>query len=179
MRLRAASVDGNVSLFIEDSGCGIPIEKRSALFAKFQESLDSLNQGTGIGLSLSKNLVDLMGGEIYLDESYDSGFEGCIGTRFIIDLKTTAIEWNEGDDQASSKISPAEESTTEQNRLPETLTVLFVDDDFVLRKLFKRSVKRIQSKWKVQEASNGETALRMVESQEFDCIFVDQVCMQV
>ena len=48
--LRAAIVDGSVELCVEDSGPGIPFEKRQRLFKKFQESLDSLNQGTGIGL---------------------------------------------------------------------------------------------------------------------------------
>jgi signal transduction histidine kinase len=46
VRLRAVVVDGMVELSIEDSGPGIPLEKRNSLFAKFQESLDSLNQGT-------------------------------------------------------------------------------------------------------------------------------------
>jgi signal transduction histidine kinase len=46
VRLRAVVVDGMVELSIEDSGPGIPPEKRSLLFNKFQESLDSLSQGT-------------------------------------------------------------------------------------------------------------------------------------
>ena len=46
IRLRATVVDGSVELSVEDSGPGIPLEKRHRLFAKFQESLDSLNQGT-------------------------------------------------------------------------------------------------------------------------------------
>lgn len=47
IRLRAAIVDGSVELSVEDSGPGIPPEKRQRLFFKFQESLDSLAQGTG------------------------------------------------------------------------------------------------------------------------------------
>ncbi len=46
VRLRAKVVDGTVELSIEDSGPGIPPEKRGLLFNKFQESLDSLSQGT-------------------------------------------------------------------------------------------------------------------------------------
>jgi signal transduction histidine kinase len=52
IRFRAAVVDGVVEVYVEDSGPGIPIEKRGALFEKFQSSLDVLSQGTGIGLSL-------------------------------------------------------------------------------------------------------------------------------
>ena len=46
IRLRAEERNGNVRIFVDDSGSGIPVEKRKKLFAKFQESLDALNQGT-------------------------------------------------------------------------------------------------------------------------------------
>ena len=52
VRLRAERLGNDCVIHIEDSGPGIPEEKRVHLFAKFQESLDSLSQGTGIGLSL-------------------------------------------------------------------------------------------------------------------------------
>ena len=46
IRLKAEENDNNVRLFVDDSGSGIPPEKRDRLFAKFQESLDVLSQGT-------------------------------------------------------------------------------------------------------------------------------------
>ena len=93
IRLRAVvdDVDNSVLIYIEDSGPGIPLEKRKKLFAKFQESLDSLHQGTGIGLCLCLNLMDLMGGEIMLDEEYDSGIPGQPGTRFVIRLNCSPL----------------------------------------------------------------------------------------
>jgi signal transduction histidine kinase len=47
IRFRATVVDDSVIIHIEDSGPGIPANKRNRLFNKFQESLDSLHQGTG------------------------------------------------------------------------------------------------------------------------------------
>ena len=46
IRIKATEENGNVKLFVDDSGSGIPPEKRDRLFAKFQESLDVLSQGT-------------------------------------------------------------------------------------------------------------------------------------
>jgi signal transduction histidine kinase len=46
IRLRADVINNEVHIFVEDSGAGIPVEKRKMLFSKFQESLDSLSQGT-------------------------------------------------------------------------------------------------------------------------------------
>ena len=97
VRLRAAVVDNKVHIYIEDSGPGIPNEKRHQLFAKFQKSLDSLHQGTGIGLSLCLDLATLMGAEIWYDESYDSGIVGCPGARFVINLNVPPLNLDDHD----------------------------------------------------------------------------------
>ena len=54
---KGASNRQSVHVFVEDSGPGVPKEKRGRLFVKFQESLDMLSQGTGIG---EYSLVDLL-----------------------------------------------------------------------------------------------------------------------
>ena len=87
VRLGASVSDhGRMCLFVEDSGPGIPKERRNCLFKRYQDSLDSVDQGTGMGMYLCKKLVDLMGGDIYLDESFDSGIPRFTGTRFVVDL---------------------------------------------------------------------------------------------
>jgi signal transduction histidine kinase len=186
IRLRAAvdDVDNSVLIYIEDSGPGIPLEKRKKLFAKFQESLDSLHQGTGIGLCLCLNLMDLMGGEIMLDEEYDSGIPGQPGTRFVIRLncpplsiKDICLEDFQGGTRHLANTGPEVDAKPEgEFDLPNDLSLLFVDDDMVLRKLFARAIGKIMPQWKFQEAANGEAALKLIEGNvnEFDLIFVDQ-----
>ena len=193
---------------MEDSGPGIPKHKREALFSKFQQSLDLLSQGTGVGLCLCKQLISVMGADLWLDEEFDSGVTGCPGACFVVDLRTlpkkvsldddteactlksegteedisTCIE-SEGQNsnidslQASdnpsimngNSVTPAAEV-----RLPDELSVLFVDDEMIQRKLFGRSIKRVCPDWRVQEASSGETAIRLVDTETFDMIFMDQ-----
>ena len=86
IRLRADVVKNSVHLYVEDSGPGIPPEHRDRLFEKYQKSLDVINQGSGIGLYICKTLSDVMGADIWLDESFDSGVPGCPGARFVVDL---------------------------------------------------------------------------------------------
>lgn len=204
--MRASVVNNCVHLYVEDSGPGIPLEKRDILFTKFQESLDSLNQGTGIGLSLCKKLAELMGAEISCDEAYNSGVDGYPGTRFVINLNTPPLKLDDVvlDALKPSRSMPSIEQPTmdgmsitdgtsqaqelsdvdvdiakQQSRaklvLPEAMSLLFVDDDLVLRKLFSRAVKRVAPGWTVQEAASGEVALRFVDDGEsFGIMFVDQ-----
>jgi len=173
-----------VYLHVEDSGPGIPVEKRNRMFAKFQESLDVLNQGTGIGLALCRNLSEMMGGELYLDDSFDSGISGCLGTRFTLRLNQSPLqfeaEWDARNNAAAPGVGlnvPLENSAivggVGLTELPEFMSVLFVDDDMIIRKMFSRSLRRVAPAWQVKEACNGETALRLVEEETFDLIFMD------
>jgi signal transduction histidine kinase len=194
IKLGATAVDGKVRIFVEDSGPGIPVDKRKSLFSKFQESLDSMNQGTGMGLCLCKHMTKLLNGDIRLDESFHSGVEGYPGTRFVIDLNVPPMavdQYLQTDENGATKkesdkergnedVPKSGDSLEEQTKeLPGSLSLLFVDDDMILRKLFTRSVRKIVQGWNIQEASNGETAVRMCEDQNFDVIFIDQYMASV
>jgi signal transduction histidine kinase len=143
----------NVVISISDSGPGIPVNKRSQLFVRFQESLDILNQGTGIGLNVCKNLSDLMGADLYLDEDFDSGVTGCVGTRFVLRLNRPPIdlenekqssrsftvtsgllmELPHGDTTGSSNGAAGKTSSESIERhLPPKMSILFVDDEYVI-----------------------------------------------
>jgi CheY-like chemotaxis protein len=58
--------------------------------------------------------------------------------------------------------------------LPESCTVMFVDDDTLLRRLFSRSLAKVRPKWRIQEACNGETAIELATQANFEIIFMDQ-----
>jgi signal transduction histidine kinase/CheY-like chemotaxis protein len=183
IRFRAAIVDGLVEVYVEDSGPGIPIEKRGVLFEKFQTSLDVLSQGIGLGLNLCQNLMRLLNGDIWLDETYDSEVMDSPGARFVVQLNSRPLSTEDilsstGKVDAGSIHEPIQHENDsigkELVQLPKNLSVLFVDDDMILRKLFSRAVRKVAPTWKFQEAANGETALRLVDSEHYDLIFMDQ-----
>jgi CheY-like chemotaxis protein len=140
-------------------------------------------------LYLCKNLVELIGGDISLDDDYDSGIPDVPGTRFVVNLKVppighsfefsasgTEVDYSESSTAGTTTLASSCRDIEEANpiKLPEAVSVLFVDDDFILRKLFARSIKGVAPGWTVREAANGETALGLVDSEHFDLIFMDQ-----
>ena len=65
----------HLRLWIEDSGRGIPIEKQSLLFHEFERAIDKNSQidGAGIGLFISKKIIELMGGKIGMTSKINKG----------------------------------------------------------------------------------------------------------
>ena len=71
-----------VRIMVEDTGVGVPEDRRPALFERFKQGDTSTTRrygGTGLGLSISRQLIELMGGRIWV-EARD------VGTRFCVDL---------------------------------------------------------------------------------------------
>jgi signal transduction histidine kinase len=75
--LRAKTKEHHLLVSVEDTGCGIPIENQTELFKDYhrQNTQNSDKGGMGLGLSLSKMLVELHGGKIWV-ESEGKG-KGC------------------------------------------------------------------------------------------------------
>ena len=67
-----------VHIIVKDDGIGIPIGIQDMIFERFiqgDRSLTRLNEGSGIGLSIVKSIVELNNGEIYLDSDGENGTE--------------------------------------------------------------------------------------------------------
>ncbi|MGL5330570.1 MAG: sensor histidine kinase, partial [Peptostreptococcaceae bacterium] len=78
-----------VNISVKDDGIGIPIEIQSKIFDRFVQNDKTLireNEGSGIGLSIVKSLVELMGGKIYLES------DGKNGSEFIISLPNDKLD---------------------------------------------------------------------------------------
>lgn len=71
------SFDGNAMNFsVSDTGRGVPAEMTERIFMRF-EKVDEFVQGTGLGLSLCRMIVEKFGGKIWLDSSYTQGARFC------------------------------------------------------------------------------------------------------
>lgn len=77
--LRLSAIETMVRFVFEDTGKGIPQDSQVNLFTPFYKP-NNLSEGLGIGLSLTKRHVSLLGGNLDLDRDYE---EGC---RFVMDI---------------------------------------------------------------------------------------------
>jgi len=66
--------ENQVNIYVKDSGIGIPIKMQQQIFERFRQ-IDHIEkpQGTGIGLSISRSLIQLLGGDITLESNVNRG----------------------------------------------------------------------------------------------------------
>jgi C4-dicarboxylate-specific signal transduction histidine kinase len=81
IRIRAKKESGRAVITVEDNGPGVPVAARAQIFEPFFTTKD-VGEGTGLGLSVCRGLVEAIGGEITLDSTYTEG------ARFRITLPT-------------------------------------------------------------------------------------------
>ena len=100
-----------IRFFVQDTGCGIPEENHDEIFERFRKlehgNDGKILSGTGIGLSISKNLVQMMGGTIGLDSSIGEGseFYFTVPAKGAKILEADILNEEKNQDQARSDIS--------------------------------------------------------------------------
>lgn len=165
--------EGEIWLIItvSDTGIGIKEEDLEKLFASFTRIEEKRNrniEGTGLGLSLTKNLVDLMQGEITVKSIYEEG--SCFTAKIpqkIID-KTPMGDFDkryrqyihQSEEQAISLCAP-------------DAKILVVDDVPMNLIVVKGLLKA--TKIQIDTAKNGANCLELVQKNRYDIIFLDHL----
>ena len=74
--LRVSKTENTIMFSVEDNGTGIPADKMDNLFKKFYQidtTMTRKHGGTGLGLTISKGIVEAHGGEMWVDKEYVGG----------------------------------------------------------------------------------------------------------
>lgn len=174
--LIARSRGDNLSLVVADTGPGIPEGEKARIFERFYQVPGNDHYGTGIGLSLTRELIEILGGAIVVESAEGNG------TRFQVTLPLSLEAYRKRravvhHDQGQEVYSPTVPDPEEKNGFPDVIipggdkrSVLIVEDNADLR----RYVKQIMSaNYHVLEACNGEEGLRVAEKVVPDIIISD------
>jgi signal transduction histidine kinase/ActR/RegA family two-component response regulator len=140
---------------VVDTGIGVPPELRDRLFQRFSQGDSSVTRafgGAGLGLAISKALIELMGGQIGMDANPDQG------STFWIDLPVQACA-------APDQVSAATWDRTT------TARILLVDDHPMNREIGGAFLTLAGCE--VVTAENGQEAVDRVQSGDFDMVLMD------
>ena len=148
---------------VKDAGIGIELEQQQRLFQPFTQANSSLTRrhgGTGLGLTISRQLVEMMGGQIWLES------EPGKGSTFFFTMVFGLVA------DAHETVSVALESPAICPLVQlEGAHVLLVEDD----RLNQTVAQRLLESWGVLVtlAENGREALEAIKHQSFDLVLMD------
>ena len=169
--------DGQLILMItvKDTGIGISEENKKNLFTQFTRFDMEKNrniEGTGLGLALSKRLIDLMQGTIEMQSTYG------VGTSVTLAVPQQVIDPNPVGDFHKNYSSAADKGRQYQQRFeaPDA-RILVVDDVKVNLKVLVGLLK--STKIQADTASSGRQCLEMVTQTAYDLIFMDHMMPEI
>jgi PAS domain S-box-containing protein len=151
--------NNNLLFFVSDTGLGIPADKQEFIFERFAQ-LHQVSQrnvrGTGLGLSIVKGLVNLLGGEIFLESEPGKGSTFSFSFPYKITLRSQHV---------SKEIKEFSDKVLINKK------ILIVEDDFYNSEYLKEILSGIGIN--VLQAEDGKGAIEMALSQPIDLILMD------
>ena len=164
VRLRVSKVrtSGNkVDLLFEvkDTGVGIPKEKQELIFESFQQVSNSPTRaynGTGLGLTIAKGLVELMGGQLKVESELGFGSVFSFELPFLVPVNKSDI---------ANVVQPEARGSLKG------LRILAVEDNPVNQVLLRHCGKSWSADMVV--CGNGLEALTIIKNQSFDLVLMD------
>lgn len=151
--------DDALCLYVKDTGVGIEAEKRDVIFEKFRQVDDSITRtfgGTGMGLAISKKIMDMLGGSIQVESEPNKGS--------IFTLKLNCVI-----SKSNSKKEMMSENTLRTSDLP---LILVAEDEISNFKLIEAILKR--NNYEVIRAENGAEAVEMCrDNSEINLVLMD------
>ena len=182
----AETRDGRLTLGVRDTGIGVAPEQQQAIFESFtQAEADTarLYGGTGLGLAVSRQLVNLHGSELEIDSQPGDGATFSFSLEVASDQSTVCAPTPTSTSELASITSPSQASKRQEptSRLPSTpqpldahgrgFKVLVVDDEPVNRQVLVNQLSLHE--YQVLEAVDGPTALQTLAEEDPDLVLLD------
>ena len=156
---------------VKDTGIGIKPEDLDKLFSKFERIEEKRNrniEGTGLGMNITKSLLDLMGSSLKVESTYGEG--SC----FSFSLLQKVVSWEPLGDYGSTLHEHLKEHEVYREKFTApNAHVLVVDDNPMNLLVFKSLIKRTLIN--IDTADCGDEGIRLARKNKYDLLFLDHM----
>jgi signal transduction histidine kinase/ActR/RegA family two-component response regulator len=145
----------NLVMTVSDTGIGIPADKKELIFEAFAQVSEDFNRrydGMGLGLTLVNQIVNILGGKVYLDSSLNTGTVA----RVELPVSVAAVE-----------------SRPVKRQSGAAARVLIVEDNRVNLMILKKMINKQFPTFQVDSVESGEECLEQVVRKPYELILMD------
>ncbi len=153
---------------VVDTGIGIPVDQQKSIFDKFMQADSSTTRkhgGTGLGLAITKQLTQLLGGDLTLTSEPGKGSTFSVIIPANIDIASATMISNDRWCKKERKVEPSDEINNAAGK------ILVVEDDFASQQVILGMLE--ETNLQAEIANNGIEAVNKVTSGSYDLIFMD------
>lgn len=160
-KIKESESDSLIRFSVIDTGIGIPINKIDSIFESFNQASNETSRkygGTGLGLTITRKLVELQGGKITVESVVSKG------TEFSFLLKYKKVQ--------KASINPIElKNTAIASDFLKDIKILLVEDN----ELNQLLAVKVFAKWnkEIDIAGNGKIAIEKIINNDYDVILMD------
>ena len=148
---------------VTDTGIGIPQDKINEIFEPFNQvehTISRKREGVGLGLAISRQLVELMGGKIWAESVPGKG------SAFSFTIQAVTVPGKRANYEETKK-----DASLEENPQRKSLRVLVAEDNPSNQKVLKEMLKRLG--YKPDAVADGREVLQALERQHYDLVLMD------
>lgn len=166
--------EANIRFSVKDTGIGIKeenIEKLCIPFERIDEMRNRNIEGTGLGMSITNQLLDLLHSKLHVKSEYG------VGSEFSFTLKQEIIDSTPIGKLETLIDPPSKGYSYKRTYEAPNANILIVDDNEMNRRVFVNLLK--STKMTIDQASSGQACLEKVAQKKYDIIFLDHMMPQM
>ncbi len=160
----SVSLQRDVIIRVSDTGIGIPKDKISVIFEEFRQASEGLGrnfEGTGLGLTIVKEFVGMLNGEIFTESELGAGTTFTVTLPYIKSPDVSEI---------FKEHAKLEDNTKHVEEFRGNKNILLVEDEELNAIAI---TKMLEKKFKLVHVSNAEDAISNAKAKKFDLILMD------
>ncbi len=182
LELNKEDKNAAIRMIVSDTGIGIPFEKQDRIFDRFYQSelpSSEFSQGSGIGLSMVKEYVNLLNGTVSVESIVNKGSTFTVELPVVL-YSNEEIEKNNQMvpviNQSVSQISGKMEASDQPEYDKKKKTLAIVEDNADFRFYLKENLK---GRYNILEAENGAKGWKLTESKNPDIVVSDVMMPEI
>ena len=158
-----------LNLSVEDTGIGIETHNLASIFKPFVQkgTAEKQEAGTGLGLAITKQLVDMMDGEIKVDSTLGQG------STFSFSIPIGITESSTAEENIQPFLVTSTADISSRAGLIEGMSILMVEDNVINQRLASEVLQKAGATLVL--ANNGAEALSLLEPGKFDLVLMDMM----
>ncbi len=159
--------NNDLTITISDTGIGMTEETVSNLFKPFYQadlSTTKKYRGSGLGLSIVKHLVDILGGRVSVESRLN------VGTGFVVKIPCNVGQNDSIGNTNETRAGQSNDAGAERDF--SKLSILIAEDDNLNRKVLVSMLNKMNIK-NITIAEDGQQAIDMIENNNIDIVFLD------